>query len=205
MKVFDLYSKYYDMLYYDKDYSKEVDYIVSLIQKNLPGTKTILDLGCGSGKHTILLAKKGYKIHGIDQSDTMLKEAKERLMNTPGMSANVSFSKGDIRTLEFDEEYDVITALFHVISYLNTNNDLKATFKTVHSLLKNDGIFIFDLWYGPCVLTERPKVTTKEAENEEVKIVRVCNPVMHSEKNQVDVNYQISVTCKKTGAKESEA
>ena len=56
MSVFKDYSNYYDLLYSDKDYEAEADYIDHLIQKNNPGAKTILNLGCGTGKHDFLLA-----------------------------------------------------------------------------------------------------------------------------------------------------
>ena len=66
--VFAKYSEYYDLIYTDKDYQKEVDYIDQLIQKYHPKAKTILDLGCGTGVHANLLAAKGYRVMGIDLS-----------------------------------------------------------------------------------------------------------------------------------------
>ncbi len=57
-KTFDLYSEYYDLLYKDKNYKKEADYIASLIKTNAPHTKSILELGCGTGKHASLLREK---------------------------------------------------------------------------------------------------------------------------------------------------
>ena len=79
MKQFgDLYSKYYDLLYEDKNYSGEVEYIDFLIKKNCQNAKTLLDMGCGTGKHAELLCEKGYKVHGIDLSQDMLKIANKR-------------------------------------------------------------------------------------------------------------------------------
>ncbi|MDY0130988.1 MAG: methyltransferase domain-containing protein, partial [Methanosarcina vacuolata] len=69
MNVFGDYSKYYNLLYKDKEYSKEVEYVVNLINKYNPNSKTILDLGCGTGRHDELFAKYGYSVCGIDIRD----------------------------------------------------------------------------------------------------------------------------------------
>ena len=61
----DLYSQYYDLLYSDKDYGKEVEYIDSLIKENSNNTQTILDMGCGTGKHAELLCDKGKYIEAL--------------------------------------------------------------------------------------------------------------------------------------------
>ncbi|MBL7937685.1 MAG: class I SAM-dependent methyltransferase, partial [Bacteroidia bacterium] len=64
-KVFETYSQYYDLLYKDKNYISETDYIVSLIETFNLSTKNILELGCGTGIHASLLAEKGYYVEGI--------------------------------------------------------------------------------------------------------------------------------------------
>ena len=79
MKQFgNLYSQYYDLLYSDKDYIREVDYIIKLIKENIDHSKTLLDMGCGTGKHAELLSNKDFIVHGIDISEDMLKIAKKR-------------------------------------------------------------------------------------------------------------------------------
>ena len=74
MKQFgNLYSQYYDLLYRDKNYIAEVNYIIKLIKENMDQSKTLLDMGCGTGKHAELLSDNGYIVHGIDISEDMLK------------------------------------------------------------------------------------------------------------------------------------
>jgi hypothetical protein len=79
MSVFGNYARYYDLLNKDKDYEKEADYVHGLIQRYAPGSKTILDLGCGTGRHDFLLAEKGYSVTGIDMSEQMLSIANDPL------------------------------------------------------------------------------------------------------------------------------
>ena len=72
MATFGNYSRYYNLLYKDKDYIGEAGFIHELIQQYSPGTKSVLDLGCGTGRHDFLLAEKGYAITGVDMSEEML-------------------------------------------------------------------------------------------------------------------------------------
>src|SRR3954467_12343728 len=115
MKIFDNYSAYYDLLYKDKDYTTEANYIHERIQHYLPGAKTILSLGCGTGNYEFLLEKFGYEITGIDISPEMISLADEK--RKMAQSSTISFEVADIKTYKTDKRFDVVISLFHVISY----------------------------------------------------------------------------------------
>lgn len=202
MSVFGKYSSYYDLLYKDKDYRSEVEYIHNLIQKYNSGAKSILNLGCGTGKHDILLAEKGYDVTGIDLSEEMLCFANSRLLDSNTDNLKVKFSQGDVRNLKLSEKFDAIISIFHVMSYQTTNNDLKAAFSTVKRHLNENGVFIFDGWYGPAVLIDKPATRVKRLENEMIMVTRIAEPVMHTNENVVDVNYHIFIKDKSKGAVE---
>ncbi len=70
--VFDEYARYYDLLYRDKDYQAEADYVAGLIQRFNPKAQSILELGSGTGIHAALLAEKGFTVHGIERNAEML-------------------------------------------------------------------------------------------------------------------------------------
>ena len=72
MSVFGAYSNYYDLLYEDKNYSKEVEFVSSVIRRHAPGAATVLDLGCGTGIHACAFAREGYQVTGLDRSADML-------------------------------------------------------------------------------------------------------------------------------------
>ena len=76
MSVFGAYSRYYNLLYQDKDYAGEAEYVRSLISRHFPQARAVLDLGCGTGRHDLLLAQMGYEVTGVDQSEEMLAIAK---------------------------------------------------------------------------------------------------------------------------------
>ena len=184
MSAFDLYSEYYDLLYRDKDYRGEADYVVSLIEKFHPSASTLLELGCGTGKHAALFEAAGYAPEGIDMSANMLERARTQY---PGLR----FHQGDARSARLTRNFDVVTSLFHVASYQTSNEDLAAYFATAKAHLAPGGIFIFDFWYGPGVLSDPPCVRVKRLEDEHLKIVRIAEPTLHPERNVVDVHYQV--------------
>lgn len=203
MKVFDQYSAYYDLLYRDKDYKGEVDYIDQLIQQYQPGTDSILDMGCGTGKHDFYLAKKGYTVDGIDLSDRMIEQAKANLSDQyQTVEDQLTFEKGDVRKYRNNKKYDVVISLFHVISYQTTNEDLAAAFSTAKAHLNPGGLFIFDYWYGPGVLTDLPTVRAKRLENDQIYVTRIAEPVIYPDENCVDVNYTVFVKDKISGGVE---
>lgn len=186
----NLYSQYYDLLYSDKDYEKEVDYVEDLIKLNLPQAKTILDMGCGTGKHAELFCKKGYTVHGIDLSEDMLKIARLKVKHKKD---KLFFSHSKIQDLSLNKKFDVIISLFHVISYQNTNEELIKAFEVAKKHLNKDGLFIFDFWYGPAVLTDLPITRVKKLENENIEITRIAEPILECQKNLVNVNYNIFI------------
>jgi SAM-dependent methyltransferase len=192
-EVFGTYSKYYSLLYKDKDYTGEARFVQDLIRKYHPDAKTILDLGCGTGMHSMLLAEKGYDVTGVDMSEGMLSAARSHLASSRFCSSAVQFVQNDIREVRLNRSFDIIVSLFHVLSYQVTNDDLLSVFATVKAHLSPAGIFLFDCWYGPAVLTDRPAVRIKRLEDDEVSITRIAEPEMHPNSNIVDVKYHIIV------------
>lgn len=186
----ELYSDYYDLLYKDKNYHQEADYIDRLVQKFHPDATSLLDLGCGTGRHAELFCTKGYRVHGIDISEGMLKIAAQRALQ---YEKGLSFSHSDVKILQLGERFDVITALFHVMSYQTLAADLNAVFESVHRHLNEGGLFIFDFWYGPAVLTDLPVVRVKRLESDSVKVTRLAEPEFFPAQNVVNVNYDIFI------------
>jgi len=198
MPVFGKYAEYYDLLYQDKKYSKEVDYVDRLIITYHPGSKTILDLGCGTGRHDFLLTEKGFSVTGVDSSKEMLSAAVNEKELMDHDDNRIEFHLGDVRRIRLDKSFDVVISLFDVMSYQTTNSDLLHAFETASSHLEKDGLFIFDCWYGPGVLSDPPTVRVKEIENERIILTRIAEPIMHPDKNLVDVRYHLFVRDKKS-------
>ncbi len=155
MGVFDRYAQYYDLFYRQKNYAGEVDYVDTLIKKYALGeTKTILDLGCGTGGHAVLLAQKGYHVTGVDRSNTMLAIAEEKMRRKAVL---VKLQKGDICTIDLRKRFDVAIAMFAVVGYQTTNEALESALLNAAKHLNPDGLLIFDAWFGPTVIALKPQ------------------------------------------------
>ena len=194
-KVFGSYSEYYNLLYENKNYKSEVEYINSLIKESSSNTSSILDLGCGTGKHDFLLAKKGYKVTGVDISKKMIAIANE---NKSKSKYDINFHVADIRNFKLKKKFDIVLSLFHVASYQTSNSDIIKYINTAYKHLEGGGIFIFDFWYGPAVLNDRPNYRLKKMENDQIKVRRFTEPVLNENKNIVEVNFEIFIEDKKT-------
>jgi SAM-dependent methyltransferase len=159
----------------------------------------LLEFGSGTGKHARLLAKRGYQVFGVERSEVMASIARaDRNDVSPGSFDCV---QGDIRDVTAaGAPYDAVLSLFHVVSYLTSNDDLLATFRNAARHLGPGGIFFFDVWHGPAVFTQRPAVRLKTVANDETRLRRIAEPSLDDSKGIVNVHYTMFAESKKDGA-----
>jgi SAM-dependent methyltransferase len=198
---FNAYSQYYDLLYQDKDYAAETEYVIRLLNAFCSGCSSVLELGCGTGKHASLLARGGLHVTGVELSETMLIQSRERAakVSAEGKAGQFIAMPGDARTVRIEQQFDAVVSLFHVVSYQTTNNDVRSMFETAGTHLRDGGVFLFDVWYGPAVVTMRPTVRIKRMESSEVTVLRIAEPAIDMNLNRVEVTYTVFVTEKKSG------
>jgi SAM-dependent methyltransferase len=200
--VFGAYARYYDLLYAEKDYAGEVAYVDGLLRE-AGAPRTLLDLGCGTALHASLFAARGYEVTGIDQSEVMLARAAQRLRSLPDdVSRRVTLAQGDICSRTIGQTFDAVVSLFHVMSYQTSQSALKAAFANARAHLAAGGIFVFDCWYGPAVLTDRPVTRTRHLEDDSIHATRLAEPVMRPNENVVEVNYRVTIRDKASGNEE---
>jgi SAM-dependent methyltransferase len=193
MTAFGGSAKYYDLLYADKDYVAECAFVRGVIERHAPGAEALLDFGCGSARHAIEFAKAGMRVTGIDNSGGMIALAHERISSlAPDLRDRMTLVKGDIATYSAPQTYDVVVALFHVVNYQTTNELLSGTFQAARGAMGAHGLFVFDFWYGPAVLTQLPERRVKRLEHEGLSLTRIAEPVLHGNRNIVEVQYTFS-------------
>ncbi len=197
MENFKDYSAYYDLLYQDKNYLEEAQYVQKIIRSKLPKAVSILELGSGTGKHAEIFCQNGFEVTGIERSAGMVKQSANRNIN------GFNVYHGDISKTMLNRTFDTVVSLFHVISYLTQMEDLEQTFKLTYGHLNPGGLFIFDTWYKPAVLYQQPEERTKKLENKAVLIERLAKPSIHKEKNMVVVQYDIAIKNKETNQSSS--
>lgn len=193
--AFEQYARYYDLLYHEKDYQKEAEYIYALLQKYAPQAQMLFDLGCGTGHHAELLAQLGsYEVCGVDQSEEMLSFAQRRARS----NHKLQFFQGSLQDFSLPRQADVVTALFHVMSYQFTDALMMAALNNIARHLKPGGLFLFDCWYGPAVLLQQPELRVKRAEDGHYKVTRIAEPKMRENENIVEVHYDTFAEDKKS-------
>lgn len=191
---FNAYAAYYDLIYRDKDYASETRYVESLIQRHCPGAREVLELGCGTGIHAVELARRGYAVMGVDRSSEMTTRAGQRAATAISRDGVPPvFSTGDLRDFRAQRKFDAVISLFHVMSYQVANRDLAAAMATAAEHLRPGGLFLFDCWYGPGVLTDPPVVRVLRLEDEASRVTRIAEPEHRPNENRVDVHYDIRV------------
>lgn len=196
MQTFQDYAYYYNTFYQDKDYKAEAMQIDNLLKTYGSDISSIINFGCGTGKHDIELAKMAYQCAGIDMSPLMIDIAQE---NVKKSGKNIDFSIADIRNFESQAKYDAVISLFHVMSYQTKNQDIISAFRSARKAIGEGGLFVFDVWYGPGVLSDKPCERVKEIEDEKNRLVRIARPVMHDKENVVDVCYEVFVMDREAG------
>lgn len=202
MSVFGDYARYYNLLYKDKNYRQESAFVLDRLNACGCQPQTLLDLGCGTGRHALEVARQGIAVTGVDMSQTMLAMGREELERADGFTASglslPCLLPGDARTVRLDKTFDAVTSLFHVMSYQNTEEDALAELETAKQHLKPGGVFFFDFWYGPGVLTDPPTERDKIMEDADTLVQRHARPVHRVNDNIVEVHYTITLTDKRT-------
>jgi len=179
--TFEMSSIFYDLLYKEKNYESEANYIINKINKYTSETNTLLDLGCGTGKHCEIFANKGLKVTGIDISKEMLSRAVEH--------ENINYICSDINKYSTSDKQDIAVAMFHVVSYLSRENELQEFLKQTNRNLKMEGLLIFDVWNKEGVEYLKPETRYLSLENDKYDFVRCAVPNWEKNKNIVKVNY----------------
>jgi SAM-dependent methyltransferase len=175
------YSDSYDALYADKDYGAECDLVEGIFKRGGRPVRSLLDLGCGTGRHSVELARRGYEVVGVDLSEAMLERARRRAIGEP--AGSTTFLCGDIQTIQLDRRFDAVLSMFAVVGYQISDEAVRSTLANVRRHLEPGGIFVFDVWYGPAVLavgpSERVKVVAVEGGEIERKALGTLEPDSH--------------------------
>lgn len=199
---FQRYSAFYDLLYGNKDYSAEAHYVAEKIRRIMPRAHTILELGSGTGRHGRLLAEMGFDVYGIERSSEMVSIARAAEYASSYKNAgSFACEVGDICTTKLQRTFDAVISLFHVMSYQATNCALQAAFQVAADHLALGGPFVFDVWHGPAVLSQKPSERVKEAVDERYWVQRVARPQLDTSDNTVNVVYDINCEDRVSGEK----
>lgn len=192
--IFEQYADVYDILYQDKDYAGECDFIESLIGRYACPVRRILDVAAGTGGHALLLAKRGYDVTAYDYSQRMASIAREKAQRMDlSIPIEGGVSMADLPPSECP--HDAVIALFASVDYLAEEGQIEAFLDGARTQLDLGGLLIFDFWNGIACLADLHSSRRKEARLGSTEVVRISETALDAMRNKVDVLFRCSVLC----------
>lgn len=144
--VYGRFARYYDLIYHGLvDYEGDVDFLERVFRRFRSAPKTILDIGCGTGNHALPLARRGYRLTGIDQSRAMLALARKKAASSRNRPR---FIHEDMRTFHLGRKFDAAVCMFGAFGYMLPERDALRSLRSVHAHLEPGGLYVFEFWQG---------------------------------------------------------
>ena len=135
-------AKSYDRLTNDVDYEATVEFYMQILVREGVKPRTVVDLACGTGSVTEILARKGYDVTGVDMSEEMLTEAMAKVMD---MEQPPRFVCQKLQELKLPRAVDVAVCALDSLDYITNPDDCAEAIRRVWKALNPGGIFIFDV------------------------------------------------------------
>lgn len=188
----NLYSKYYDLMYSaEKDYIKECDFIDRILKDfGVNNNISILDIACGTGRHSIELAKRGYEVEGADLSEDMIKMAKNRLKKN---KVKINLHISSMQELKSDKKFDAAICMFAAFDYLTQMKDVNKAINNFRNLLKPGGLLIMDFWNEEMFLNHYERFRVKDISAEGYRILRISDSQLLQKEKCLDMKVQCLV------------
>ena len=142
--IYTLSARHYDSAY---EVASLVDAPFYLdLAKTIGGP--VLEIGCGTGRVLLPIARAGIEIHGLDRSPAMLEILKTKLASEPqAVREKVALHSGDMREARLDRKFALVTIPFRPLQHMRTLDDQVAALRTAAFHLRDEGRFAFDVFY----------------------------------------------------------
>ena len=131
----------YDAIYHFKDARAEADYVLRCIQERRPDARTLLDVGCGTGRHLIRLSQL-FEVEGLDLNADMLERARALLPAVPLHQANMT-------SFDLGRQFDVVSCLFSSIAYVKILESFRAAIRAMARHVAPGGLLLIEPFFTP--------------------------------------------------------
>lgn len=142
MGAYEALAASYDRLTNDVDYEATVDFYMEILRREGVQPRTAVDLACGTGSVTAILARRGLQVTGVDLSEEMLTVA---AMKTQSLSPRPWFTCQNLRDLRLPRGVDLAVCALDSLDYITEPGDCRAAIARVYKALNPGGVFIFDV------------------------------------------------------------
>ncbi|MDA7714442.1 class I SAM-dependent methyltransferase [Candidatus Pelagibacter sp.] len=186
------FEKYYDLIFLNKNYKKEVAYILQ--KTKLIKIKKILDVGCGTGTHSNLIYKnKKIKIFALDKNKRAIKIAKNK-------NKDIHFSSKNLKLLK-ENNFDLIISMFNVVNYFKDLKKLTFFFKEIKYKTAKNSLFIFDAWNGSFNFDKNIIEEERIIKNKNFTLINKIRSIKKSLSKKIYLYYKININFFKEGKK----
>ena len=142
MEAYGRFAQVYDLFMDNIDYEAWADYVAELFAEDGIRDGLVLELGCGTGTMTELLAKKGYDMIGVDNSEEMLAEAMEKRVES---GQDILYLLQDMQEFELYGTVRAVVSVCDSLNYVTERKELLRVFQLVNNYLDPGGLFLFDM------------------------------------------------------------
>jgi ubiquinone/menaquinone biosynthesis C-methylase UbiE len=136
------FAEVYDQAGFSAFSERMIPYIDQSLERLHFAPRNVLDLACGTGAVAISLAKRGWKVYGVDGSPHMLEVAKNKVSEA---KVSVEFLLSDMRKFSLPEKVDLTVSLYDSLNYITNPKELVRVFARVKANLNQNGFFMFDM------------------------------------------------------------
>lgn len=145
--IYSILAPYYDEWNAEIDYAAWADGLETFFARNAAGkVADVLDLGCGTGRMTVELARRGYDMIGVDRSPEMLDFARQAGEDAgAGISSRILLLEQEMTDFELYGTVDAVVSCLDTVNHLTNRSDLARCFSLVRNYLNPDGLFLFDV------------------------------------------------------------
>lgn len=176
-------AELYDLVYSFKEYADEAAWLVSLVAERAPDARSLLDVGCGTGRHLQRLRAR-FECEGVDLDEALLAAAAERLPGVP-------LHQADMRTLDLGRTFDVVTCLFSAIGYMLDLDQLQQATAALARHVAPGGLLLVEPWITPDVWQAgRPQALA--AQDDRLAVTRMSRSGVEGRVSWVEMDYLVS-------------
>jgi ubiquinone/menaquinone biosynthesis C-methylase UbiE len=175
-------AAFYDVLYAFLDYDGAVRAIRERLDAHAPQARTLLDVGCGTGRHLGLLRER-YEVEGLDINATMLELARARCPGVP-------FHEADMADFSLDGRFDAITCMFSAIGYVRTEERMRGAIGSMRRHLNPGGVLVIEPWFTPDAYWTGT-ITSNYAEQDDLKIAWMYTSEREGDLSVLDMHYVV--------------
>ncbi|HFC30770.1 MAG TPA: class I SAM-dependent methyltransferase [Oceanospirillales bacterium] len=165
----ELWQTFYDCMFDENSFIHAKQQIPQLLNLAKPDIKTILDLGCGPGRHCLPLAEFGFDVTGLDSSAYLLSKAQEKAKE---QNLNINFIQKNMLDYQAQNSFDLIINMFNSFGYFQTHEQNQQVINNAYNNLTKQGTFIIDTVGKETLARIIEPVHLTEYENGDIRIER---------------------------------